>query len=229
MKSKQSSSLKRELDSGDAHSASKRSKPSSALIQHPTFWDSYGDVIIQVENTLFKLQGATLARQSEYFSKLLEDNQNVPKSKEVDELPVHKISMTSVRDFEALLTATDSSVLVYVLTFVYSITSINLNYRSYLLERPPFEVVASILRVSTVLDFPKLRDYAVSCMKDVWSDKLDRFSTTPKWLEHSAIAVQLARDYDVPVILKRALYELVRGSVFLEVQRLVASHQSCRY
>ena len=78
-------------------------------------------------------------------------------------------------------------------------------------------MVASILRVSTVLDFPKLRDYAVNCMKDVWSDKLDRFSTTSKWLEHSAVAVQLARQYDVPVILKRALYELVRGSVYLEV------------
>lgn len=73
------------------------------------------------------------------------------------------------------------------------------------------------MRISTVLDFPKLRDYAVNCMKDVWSDKLDRFSTTPKWLEHSAVAVQLARQYDVPVILKRALYELVRGSIFLEV------------
>lgn len=87
-----------------------------------------------------------------------------------------------------------------------------------MLERPPFEVVASILRVSTVLEFPKLRDYAVNCMKDVWSDKLEKFSTTPKWLEHSAAAVQLAREYDVPVILKRALYELVRRSVFLEVR-----------
>lgn len=71
---------------------------------------------------MFKLQGATLARQSEYFSKLLDDSEdeNVPKSNEVDDLPVHKISMTSVQDFEALLTATDSSVLVYVLPFVYS-------------------------------------------------------------------------------------------------------------
>jgi hypothetical protein len=55
-------------------------------------------------------------------------------------------------------------------------------------------------------------------MKDVWSDKLEKFSTTPKWLEHSAAAVQLAREYDVPVILKRALYELVRRSTFLEVR-----------
>jgi len=54
-------------------------------------------------------------------------------------------------------------------------------------------------------------------MKDVWSDKLERFSTTPKWLDHSAAAVQLAREFDVPVILKRALYELVRRSAFLEV------------
>lgn len=110
--------MKRELDHAEeSHGASKRARSSSALTHHPTFWDSYGDVIIQVEDTLFKLQGATLARQSEYFSKLLENNDDDerPKSKEVHDLPVHRISMTTVQDFEALLTAMDSAVLVYVL------------------------------------------------------------------------------------------------------------------
>jgi hypothetical protein len=216
----QSSGFKRELDNvEEARSTSKRARPSSALTHHPTFWDAYGDVVVQVEDTLFKLQGATLARQSEYFSKLLEGNEDrdSSKSKEVDDLPVHKISMTTAQDFEVLLTAMDSSVLVCV-SFCLLIAEIDLCFRSYLLERPSFDVVASILRVSTVLDFPKLRDYAVNCMKDVWSDKLDKFSTTAKWLEHSAAAVHLAREYNVPVILKRALYELVRKSVFLEVR-----------
>jgi hypothetical protein len=67
-----------------------------------------------VETTLFKLQGTTLARQSQYFSKLLDDSDSheAPRSKEVDDLPVHKISITTAQDFEALLTATDSAVLV---------------------------------------------------------------------------------------------------------------------
>ena len=118
---KQSSGVKRELDnSEETHSASKKAKSSSGLTHHPTFWDSYGDVIIQVENTLFKLQGAMLARQSDYFSKLLDDSEDeeIQKSKEVEDLSVHKISMTTVQDFEALLTAMDSAVLVCVLVLV---------------------------------------------------------------------------------------------------------------
>jgi len=164
-------------------------------MQHPTFWDLSGDVIVQIENTQFKLQRASLVRQSEYFSRLLhhDEDRSVSQSGELGVLPVYRVSKTNVHDFEALLTAMDSAVLV-----------------NYLLECPTFEVVASILRVSTVLDFPKLREYAVHCLMDAWPVQLEKFSVTSKWLEYSAAALQLAKDCDVPIIRKRALYELVR-------------------
>jgi hypothetical protein len=94
---------------------------------------------------------------------------------------------------------------------------IELSFRNYLLECPTFEVVASILRVSTVLDFPKLREYAVHCLMDAWPVQLEKFSVTSKWLEYSAAALQLAKDCDVPIIRKRALYELVRLASLPEV------------
>lgn len=81
-------------------------------------------------------------------------------------------------------------------------------------------MVASILRVSTALDFPKLRDYAVNCLQDAWSDNIEKFTVTSKWLEHSAEASQLGRDCKVPAIRRRALYELVRRPGLLEVRTL---------
>jgi len=194
--------IKRELTDGNAVCvASKRTKLTSPPTQHPTFWDSGGDVIIQIETTLFKLQRTSLIRQSEYFHRLLQHDEvkGVPKQDDIDVLPIYRVSKTNVHDFEALLTAMDSAVLV-----------------NYLLECPTFEVVASILRVSTVLDFPKLREYAVHCLKDAWPDQLEEFSVSSKWLEYSAAAVQLAKDCDVPDIRKRALYELVRRPGFPE-------------
>jgi hypothetical protein len=85
-------------------------------MQHPTFWDLSGDVIVQIENTQFKLQRASLVRQSEYFSRLLhhDEDRSVSQSGEIGVLPVYRVSKTNVHDFEALLTAMDSAVLVYV-------------------------------------------------------------------------------------------------------------------
>lgn len=218
----QPTGVKRELDGNSTCVASKRTKLSVSPTQHPTFWDSSGDVIVQIESTQFKLQKASLIRQSEYFSRLLHEGegQTVSQSSERSVLPVYQVSKTNVHDFEALLTAMDSAVLVCVnLNYYYKFKTlvIQLSFRNYLLECPTFEVVASILRVSTVLDFSKLREYAVHCLMDAWPVQLEKFSVNSKWLEHSAVALQLSKDCNVPIIRKRALYELVRLSGLPEV------------
>ncbi|KZP20254.1 hypothetical protein FIBSPDRAFT_954638 [Athelia psychrophila] len=179
---------------------SKRARITSPLTRHPKFWDPYGDVIIRVEKIMFKLQAINLTRQSKYFDRLINCSKETSQHDD-GSLPVYHVTTTTAHDFEALLTATDSDALV-----------------SYLLKCPPFHVVASILRVSTALNFPKLRDYAVNCLNDVWSDDLEKFSTTSKWLEHSPEAIHLSRRCNVPSIRKRAMYELVRKSGSCETE-----------
>jgi hypothetical protein len=92
--------------------------------------------------------------------------------------------------------------------------------RTYFIAPPSFEVISSLLRVSTVLKFPKFREFAVHSLTSAWSVELESFSKDSKWLEYAAETVTLARECDVTYVLKRALYELVRTPGFTKVQRL---------
>jgi hypothetical protein len=90
--------------------------------------------------------------------------------------------------------------------------------RSYSVESPPFQIVASILRCSTALEFPKFREFAVHTLMNAWPDDLERFSIPLKWPEYAADTVSLGRQYNIPGVLKRALYELMRTRGFALVR-----------
>jgi hypothetical protein len=92
--------------------------------------------------------------------------------------------------------------------------------RTYFIEPPSFEVIASLLRASTALKFPKFREFAIHSLTTAWSAELESFSKDSKWLEYAAETVTLARGYNVACVLKRALYELVRTPGFTKVQHL---------
>ena len=110
-------STKRKLDDNVSPSqigsaSSKKAKSSSEEYTKSTkFWYEYGDVILIVERTLFKLHGPTLAQQSKYMDRLLD-------SKAFITLPMSQrgyvVRDTNVHDFNVLLTALDSATLVYV-------------------------------------------------------------------------------------------------------------------
>lgn len=95
--------------------AAKRGKPDSLVFtQHPVYWSSEKMVIIQVQNTLFRLHERHLGLHSPFFASLFAGNH--PRQSEylahIDGQNVYRISSTSVEDFETLLSALDNMVYV---------------------------------------------------------------------------------------------------------------------
>jgi len=70
--------------------------------------------------------------------------------------------LEDVKDFEVLLDAIENAI-------------------TYHIEPPSFEYVASLLRVSTILDFPKFREFAIHCMDEAWPTELGNFAVGSKW------------------------------------------------
>ena len=95
-----------------------------------SFWHLDGSVVVQVQNTLFRLHRSRLAQQSDYFAKLFQNNDGrcvividagCPLQRTdrffdhasvqqdiVDSCPVYVAKGVSVLDFERLLTAQDA-------------------------------------------------------------------------------------------------------------------------
>jgi hypothetical protein len=92
-----------------------------------------------------------------------------------------------------------------------------LEFSTYHIETPSFDYIASLLRTSTTLNFPKFREFAIHCLNEAWPSDLENFVVGFKWHEHAAETVTLARTFDVPSLLKRALYELLRTPGFSKV------------
>ncbi|KIM80535.1 hypothetical protein PILCRDRAFT_822256 [Piloderma croceum F 1598] len=88
------------------------------------------------------------------------------------------------------------------------------NAITYHTEPPSFDYIASLLRTSMTLNFPKFREFAIHCLNEAWPSDLDSFVIDFKWHERAAETVTLARTFNVPSLLKRALYELLRTPGF---------------
>jgi hypothetical protein len=88
-------------------------------------------------------------------------------------------------------------------------------HRKYTHSPPTFPVFASILRASTVLEFPSFREFAVNYFQTIWSDNLDAVSD--ERLPFALETIVLARECNVQGPLKRAFYELLRIPEFLDV------------
>lgn len=77
---------------------------------------------------------------------------------------------------------------------------------------PSFPILSSILRASDKLEFAEYRKWTKQIITTIWDPKL--MNVTAKILPYAMEAVNLSTEYRLPVILKRALYELVRESNF---------------
>jgi hypothetical protein len=187
------------------------------VLRHPHFWDTTGNVMLQMGSTLFRLHGSTLARHSPFFEDILrvKPRQDI----QVDGALLHCLVLdkTTVEEVEVLLDAMENAVYVTEPCSLSHVTYTSFYVRTYHVETPSFEYIASLLRVSTTLDFPKFREYAIHCLDEAWPSDLANFAVGSKWHEHAAETVALARNFDVPSVLKRALYELVRTPGFSKV------------
>lgn len=80
-------------------------------LKHDDFWHLDGNVIIQIENTRFRLHRSRLVQQSEYFAEMFErkDRQIDPGPEIVDGYPLYLVSSVSAKDFAVLLHALDDA------------------------------------------------------------------------------------------------------------------------
>ncbi|KAJ7812715.1 hypothetical protein B0H14DRAFT_1451894 [Mycena olivaceomarginata] len=73
---------------------------------------------------------------------------------------------------------------------------------------PPFLTLAAIFRAATTFKFHKFRQYTSRYLLEWFSDDVDELSSSV--LPQPAAAVLLGRTWNLPGILKRAFYELLR-------------------
>lgn len=89
-------------------SSEKRPKYTIEFQKHPQFWDKHGNVVVQVENMLFRIHGPNLTRHSEFVSAIF----NIKAEKYYEGVPLHCFLSVNARDFESLLFAIDNALYV---------------------------------------------------------------------------------------------------------------------
>lgn len=81
-----------------------KSQPQRHVKKHPRFWDATGNVILQIQSTLFRVHGSMLARHSRLFAGHAQGNVDIDGSS----LPV--LALITAKDFEFLLDAMENAV-----------------------------------------------------------------------------------------------------------------------
>ncbi|KZP20247.1 hypothetical protein FIBSPDRAFT_861762 [Athelia psychrophila] len=158
------------------------------LQKHPRFWDATGDLILQIQNTLFRVHGSRLARHSRLFVGASSASGQKQVDMDGSSLPV--LALVAPSDFEVLLDAMENAV-------------------TYHKETPSFQYIAALLRVSTILQFTEFRQFAIHILEQAWPSSLAAFSVNIPWPEHAAATLSLAKDCSVPGVVKRASYTLL--------------------
>lgn len=75
---------------------------------------------------------------------------------------------------------------------------------------PSHHIVASILRASTTLSFPRFRELCIHILQKTWPRELDSYDNSA--IPFAADTIILAKQYRVPNVLKRAYYELLTNA-----------------
>ncbi|PSR77822.1 hypothetical protein PHLCEN_2v7694 [Hermanssonia centrifuga] len=188
--------------------------------RHAEYWLLDGSVVLQIQNTLFRLHRSRLVQQSAFFARLFRNQGTRRKSRTVDvhgsgsdeeedsedsepelldNCPVYKVTGVSVQDFEAMLIALDNAI-------------------SYIYETPPFFILARILRAARALQFQQLDTFATLALRKACPSSLSHLTATPaaaaaaQRIPFANEVIVLARRCKMPELLKRAFYELARSA-----------------
>ncbi|KAJ8456547.1 hypothetical protein ONZ51_g12060 [Trametes cubensis] len=164
------------------------------------FWHLDGSVVVQVQNTLFRLHRSRLAQQSDYFAKLFQNNDGSVQQDIVDSCPVYVAKGVSVLDFERLLTAQDAGI-------------------SYAVNPPSFNVIASLLRAAHALSFRTILEFATHSLRESWTSDLDEIADydvdeVEERVSEATQTIILAQKCNLPELLKGAYYEILRSPDF---------------
>ncbi|KAJ7792348.1 hypothetical protein B0H14DRAFT_2931511 [Mycena olivaceomarginata] len=187
--------------------------PAAPAHKHAVHWVLDGNIVLQIQDVKFKLHKSHLVKHSPWFAGLF-DGASVTGGDYVarDEdgnilMYILSLPELTAKDFARLLDAFDNAI-------------------TYVHQDPFFQRTASILRAATLLSFPDFRDWAVRLLEDMWSPALANLSTEE--IQHATESVLLARECELPAVLKRALYEFVRLAGYGQSGREGVSPQDFR-
>ena len=88
-----------------------------AVQPHPDFWHPDGSVVVEIENTKFKLHRSMLQKHSVYFTSLFEKRGMPAQGGPNAHVPVYRVSDTTADDFAALLTVIEEPMCVFYYYF----------------------------------------------------------------------------------------------------------------
>ncbi|KAH9034419.1 hypothetical protein EDB84DRAFT_1676185 [Lactarius hengduanensis] len=135
------------------HKSEKRSGP---VQPHPDFWHPDGSVVVEAENTKFKLHQSMLQKNSAYFAYFggrayleVEADERSPNA----HIPVYRISETTADDFAALLTVIEEPMC---------------GRRKYTDDALPMPILAGVLRAARALSFDAQRKWAERVFERMW-------------------------------------------------------------
>jgi hypothetical protein len=193
-------------DDGDRGRALKRHK-SDAVHPHPDFWYPDGSVIIQVENTKFRLHQSILEKKSAYFAAAFaKDGGRAYLEVEIDaqspnghHLPVYRVRLPAYHVVET--TADDFAMLLTVIEEPMCF--------SHAGQMP---TLAGVLRAARALSFEATRKRVERHFKGIWPAELDDLTRDP--MPHAPVALALARTCGLRSVQKRASYEILRMPTF---------------
>ncbi|KAG1734947.1 uncharacterized protein EDB91DRAFT_1250771 [Suillus paluster] len=189
---KASERTSKDPDKGRPH---KRARSDRVIVKHEDFYILDANIVIEVDEVLFKLHRSRLVTKSLLFARLLENHdKDIPPNDDVwvetdGEATVYHLCNTTADDLAALLKFDDNPI-------------------EYYFEPPPFLVLAPILRAATALRFEWYRAWAARILEQTWSSNLVDLTSERK--ENAAEVIVLARSCGVNSGMKRALYELAR-------------------
>ncbi|KAG6835132.1 hypothetical protein H0H93_004574 [Arthromyces matolae] len=160
-------------------------------------WETPRAVVVQAGDFEFRLEAGRLGRLSQWFNEALRGGEG----SEREELGVIDLEGTGVsgEDFERLLDHIE-------------------NFHESDDVAPSFNVISGIIRASTALRFEGPAAWATRRLHDILPTNLNDLNDHPvaHMQPHAIQIIKLARQCNIPGILKPAFYELVRGSWTLE-------------
>ncbi|KAH8091783.1 hypothetical protein BXZ70DRAFT_467829 [Cristinia sonorae] len=176
--------------------------PKTRPRKHDQYWFLDGSIVIQVRKTAFCLVRSRLVRQSVLFEALLDDPRKYPGG--VDNL-YSKIKAVSDMDSKPTYQLLDPAITVRDFEQLVEFLE---NPYEYMDSPLPFDMLASLLRCSRALDFTRFDKLATSKLRLMWPSELENLDSDS--IEHASETIVLAKQWNMPELLKRAFYELVR-------------------
>ncbi|KII86641.1 hypothetical protein PLICRDRAFT_55558 [Plicaturopsis crispa FD-325 SS-3] len=164
----------------------------TAVTTDPDFWPSTEFVVVEAEQTRFKLLKSRLSKESAVFRDVFagQERKHVEHVGSTDGLELYRVTGVSKDDFKALLLVMEKSL-------------------EYINERPDNTLACSLLRASHHLGFEEYRAWVIDILQEEYVSVCfeHRYS-------HAAEVLQAARTCDAPELVQRAYYELLREDGF---------------